>query len=564
MNDFSANDLRELIEAQREGTAGEEQHARLEEMLRTDPGARRYYVRYLMLCANLRTLMGGEGDDRDELADGPEPPPFPRVGEGFAPCSDVPDAEPCGPPVLSMVRPLWLWRLGFAAALLAGVLAAWGTFDFSPAPQPAPVATLAAAVDAQWGGPAMPPAPGAVLPSGPLQLKYGLAELRFASGATVILEGPAECVLDSAHRLTLHRGRLAANVSDEAIGFTVRTPDATVVDLGTEFGVCSQDAGATDVHVFRGQVALVPGRDIPEDKRLLSGGAARRVEAGGARIHDMRADELAFVRPDEFEARVKAMKHSPYHRWLVYCYGLRREPALVLYYTFDNEFQAPDRLLNLAGSTAGRLDGVLPTDDLAMRPEWSAAGRWPQQRALHFNADGRQQVRVPHSNKLNITQAMTLAAWIRPNAALLDSVAVIATKSAPDAPVGPNYELGLLREEDARGSAASALYLQCGGNRVASGGMQLAPGTWVHVAAVVGNGAAVLYVDGRPVAQGEMGELVPNNGDLLIGSAHGAGAASQAEAPGAFEGLMSELVLVRRMMSGEEVQAMYTAGRPEL
>ena len=75
-----------------------------------------------------------------------------------------------------------------------------------------------------------------------MRLRHGLAELKYANGAAVILEVPARCVLDSPSRLTLQNGRLSAQVPVEAIGFTVCTPTAMLVDLGTEFGVSSERA----------------------------------------------------------------------------------------------------------------------------------------------------------------------------------------------------------------------------------------------------------------------------------------------------------------------------------
>ena len=46
--------------------------------------------------------------------------------------------------------------------------------------------------------------------------------------------------------------------NETAKGFTVRTPTATVTDLGTEFGVEVSKAGLTTSHVFRGAVKVQP------------------------------------------------------------------------------------------------------------------------------------------------------------------------------------------------------------------------------------------------------------------------------------------------------------------
>ena len=45
-----------------------------------------------------------------------------------------------------------------------------------------------------------------------------------------------------------------------ARGYTILTPTAEVVDLGTEFGVDVDDSGASEVHVFDGDVVARPAR----------------------------------------------------------------------------------------------------------------------------------------------------------------------------------------------------------------------------------------------------------------------------------------------------------------
>ena len=57
-----------------------------------------------------------------------------------------------------------------------------------------------------------------------LHVAAGLAEIAFACGAKVILEGPAELEMQSEKSITLHAGRLTADVPEEVEGFTVYTP----------------------------------------------------------------------------------------------------------------------------------------------------------------------------------------------------------------------------------------------------------------------------------------------------------------------------------------------------
>ena len=89
-----------------------------------------------------------------------------------------------------------------------------------------------------------------------IELEQGLAEIEFSSGARVILQGPAQLIIEGENEATLSSGQLAAVVTQEAKGFTIRAPGMDVVDLGTEFGVAVEGTGKTDVHVFKGCVEM--------------------------------------------------------------------------------------------------------------------------------------------------------------------------------------------------------------------------------------------------------------------------------------------------------------------
>jgi hypothetical protein len=128
------------------------------------------------------------------------------------------------------------------------------------------VAWLVNAQDCQWAE-AESEMPGRDMKSGKqLRLLRGLAEIEFDRGARVILQGPANLELKSGSEALLHHGTLTARVPAQACGFTVLSPRGKVVDLGTEFGLSVDDAGATTVRVFTGVVIAFP---------LLSGPDAR-------------------------------------------------------------------------------------------------------------------------------------------------------------------------------------------------------------------------------------------------------------------------------------------------
>ena len=74
--------------------------------------------------------------------------------------------------------------------------------------------------------------------------------------------------------------------------FTVRTPSASVTDLGTEFGVFVQDASTCNVHVFEGkvQVALPSINGAPACVRQLTAGQMTQITNG--KIHSIAASGL--------------------------------------------------------------------------------------------------------------------------------------------------------------------------------------------------------------------------------------------------------------------------------
>ncbi len=59
-------------------------------------------------------------------------------------------------------------------------------------------------------------------------------------------------------------GQMRVHVPPHARGFKLMTPDAKVVDLGTEFGLKVSDSGKSDVHVFDGEVEVYPGAGSDE------------------------------------------------------------------------------------------------------------------------------------------------------------------------------------------------------------------------------------------------------------------------------------------------------------
>lgn len=128
-----------------------------------------------------------------------------------------------------------------------------------PSPGAVPVARVTGATDCVWAAGEDGLKFGDTLrPGERLRLDRGVLQLTYETGAKVVVEGPVDMVMTTAIEAKLSAGKIAAAVPRFARGYTIITPTAEVVDLGTEFGVAVDQSGASEVHVFDGDVVSRP------------------------------------------------------------------------------------------------------------------------------------------------------------------------------------------------------------------------------------------------------------------------------------------------------------------
>ena len=130
-------------------------------------------------------------------------------------------------------------------------------------------------------------------------LTEGFAEITFDNKARIILQSPAEINIEDFNQIFLRSGKLSAVIPKTARGFVVRTPGASVVDYGTEFGVTANSFGRTEAHVFTGKVELRSGSDpvrFDAVKSLVQGQAGRVDESGALFAKTMDAQPSSYVR----------------------------------------------------------------------------------------------------------------------------------------------------------------------------------------------------------------------------------------------------------------------------
>lgn len=295
-------------------------------------------------------------------------------------------------------------RYGFRALVTAAALAAcvalagaWlieqldAAAEVGVEPTTAAVAVLTHGVQMDWDRPGIEA--GAPLAPGPLKLRSGIAQIEFFTGARIRIEGPAEIELISSSEAAFRRGKLSAEVPPQAVGFTIRTPQGEVVDLGTEFAL-QVDGASSEVHVFKGEVEVHP--QAAEMRSLKEGQAV----AFGARTGERLANPADFAALGELDARNADSQRSEFARWRSRGETLNRDAGLLARFDFQDE-TGSRRLRNaVAGSEVA--DGSI------VGATWTQ-GRWPGKQALEFrNVSDRVRLAVPGE-----VNALTLSAWVR-------------------------------------------------------------------------------------------------------------------------------------------------------
>jgi hypothetical protein len=152
-----------------------------------------------------------------------------------------------------------------------------------------------------------------------LRLEEGLVQLTFGSGAKVVVEGPSDFVISAPGQATLEVGKIAAVVPRSGRGYTILTPTAEVVDLGTEFGVEVDDTGSSEVHVFEGDVVARPRSDTPVKAKLIHAKEDEAIQFRAATVEGQRmaADAHKFVRRINADRPTEDLPPLPVTRDLV-------------------------------------------------------------------------------------------------------------------------------------------------------------------------------------------------------------------------------------------------------
>ena len=252
--------LQALLTRLRDEQLTPEEVAELDRLVVDDPEARRWYVRLQAMHASLHWMCAG--------AEG-----LPPIDTSAVPSEAAAPIVRAPAPVRPRPRPrLRYWAAAAAVFLaIAGPALWWWT-----SPRPLATVTRVTGIGKDVDG----WQPGTPLAAGTASLPAGLAEIAFAGGTTVLVEGPARLEVRGRQHLLLHSGRAVVTVPPADQGFLVETTRARIIDLGTEVGVSADDD--TTVQVFTGKVDAEWKLDGAVSTQRLSAGQAMRVARADA------------------------------------------------------------------------------------------------------------------------------------------------------------------------------------------------------------------------------------------------------------------------------------------
>lgn len=361
------------------------------------------------------------------------------------------------------------------------------------------------------------------------EISAGSVALITARGARIVIEAPAEFRFESAQRLHMKRGRLAADVPPAAKGFTVITPTGDAIDLGTRFGVDVPSSGAAEVHVFQGEV--IAKASGAQSKQSLRTGDAVSFDQGASTSRELRSS--AFIQPDEMLELTAGLAAGQRARAESVLAKLKSDPALIALLDFES---------------ADELPGVYRR----------VQGRWPGSHAPEF-------VNVGDHLKLDVGgdrdwPQLTLAAWVRIDRLGAPYQSLLHTDGWSKN--NPGQVHWMINRD-------TTMRLALIGNTLAPGSdekngfpdsqLPVLPeqGRWVHLATVYDSQAKTVrfYLNGQFDKETRQQVAHPARlGPAQIGNWN--------QQDRKLSGRVDELILLGRAMTDDEIRALHAAGNP--
>lgn len=301
-----------------------------------------------------------------------------------------------------------------------------------------------------------------LLEKGWVHLEHGTVRIRFHSGASVELNGPATFGLDSSMRAWLEFGRASVHAPESARDFVVATDSMEVVDLGTRFEIdVDRESRESNVAVTEGLVDLHLGsRGAPRRIQPLQAGWQAQVDGSGdiVRLEAQSDDKPA----DDPGSRTPLLAH-----WRFDSHGDETTVTDSTQHALHGTF--------IDGSDGGLVPGV--TD-----------------KALDLGRRGCVDL-SEHAARFAQADSFTIASWVRDPG---DRIAIVFSLS--DGTDSHRVQFHLNRRHVVFGWQ-NGLHYDAVSGRVSD----WEPGRWYHVAVAVRDGMVWLYRDGQRIGSSAVG-----------------------------------------------------------
>ncbi len=176
----------------------------------------------------------------------------------------------------------------------------------------------------------------------PYNMERGIVQLIYDEGVEVVIEGPAKFAITDCNQLNMFSGKVFVDVTSMAGNFVVNTPNATIIDYGTKFGINVQSKTNSEVAVYEGKVKLADRLQPNLSELLIAGKAAALINN---QIFPTDFKEDAFVKkiPSFYQQRIlktqpvyflqfelqKPYIYNPINSKIPYCSGIASEDIVL-------------------------------------------------------------------------------------------------------------------------------------------------------------------------------------------------------------------------------------------
>ncbi len=299
-----------------EGIIKDDEFDRLEELLNSDRQVREMYVDFISLWSDLRTFQMSVSPRNDggissiqNVMDTPYQISDTGIWEALLKAekeysaleiAEEPEQEAVVGLKPSNKKPSRFYsiynKIVYAAAVLMFVLIVYN-YVFPPK-YTVEVATVSDQIGVLWGNSSetMDINDRVLTNQPPFILDKGLVKLEFDDGVNVLIEGPAEFMVER-KGLSLTYGKLYSHVYETGRGFTVDTPNTRFIDLGTEFCVLAEKNKSSELHVLKGEVQYfygLPGAN--KSSKIITENNARRFDGDSGEVQAIPVANTSFVR----------------------------------------------------------------------------------------------------------------------------------------------------------------------------------------------------------------------------------------------------------------------------